>query len=169
MLHTVNKSRANFMRMVLFLTGKTKEKYITEGIQDYERRIKKYTSFEIVTLPGLKNSGNLTPAEVRSKEGGKIISSLDGDDYVILLDEKGTEFATADMSKWLEKLISHTKKRLVFIIGGSWGFSDEVYQRADFILSLSKLTFSHQLARLVFMEQIYRVLAILKGDPYHHA
>lgn len=168
MLYRVNKSRANFMKIVLLLTGKTKEQYINDGIRDYERRVKKYISFEIFTLPGLKNSGNLTNAEVKLREGEKIISWLNSDDYVILLDEKGTEFTTSEMAKWFEKMLLLPKKRLVFIIGGSWGFSDEVYQRANFLLSLSKLTFSHQIARIIFMEQIYRVLAILKGEPYHH-
>lgn len=168
MLHTVNKSRANFMKMVLVLTGKNKEKYISEGIQTYEKRIRKYVSFEIVTLPGLKNAGNLSPAEVKLKEGEKILSSLNNDDYVILLDEKGTEFATTELAKWFEKLFLLPKKRLVFIIGGSWGFSDAVSKRADYSVSLSRLTFSHQIVRLVFMEQFYRILAILNGDPYHH-
>lgn len=169
MLHTLNKSRANFMKLVLLLTGKTKEQYTSEGVQVYEKRIRKYTSFDIVTIPGLRNSGYLNPAEVKSKEGEKILSFLNNDDYVILLDEKGTEFATTDFAKWFEKLLVLPKKRLVFIIGGPWGFSDAVTHRADFLISLSKLTFSHQIVRLVFMEQLYRILAILKGDPYHHA
>ena len=168
MLHNVNKSRANFMKVVLLLTGKTKEQYVSEGVQIYEKRIRKYVSFEIVTLPGLRNSGNLSSAEVRLKEGEKILSSLNSEDYVILLDEKGTEFATTEFAKWFEKLLVLQKKRLMFIIGGSWGLSDAVFQRADFSVSLSKLTFSHQIVRLVFMEQLYRILAILKGDPYHH-
>ena len=102
------------------------------------------------------------------KEGKKIIQSVGVDDYVVLLDEKGKELRTVEFSAWMEKIFMLPKKRIVFVIGGPWGFSDEVYNRADFKMSLSKMTFPHQLVRLLFLEQLYRVFTIIKGEPYHH-
>ncbi|MBE3085137.1 MAG: 23S rRNA (pseudouridine(1915)-N(3))-methyltransferase RlmH [Bacteroidetes bacterium] len=106
--------------------------------------------------------------EQKMKEGKKIIQSISVDDYVILLDERGKELRTVEFSGWVEKIFMLPKKRIMFIIGGPWGFSDEVYGRADFRMSLSKMTFPHQLVRLLFLEQLYRVFTIIKGEPYHH-
>jgi 23S rRNA (pseudouridine1915-N3)-methyltransferase len=157
-----------FMKIVLLQTGKTSDKYISEGVEGYSIRIRKYTGFEIITIPDLKNTRNMRMTEQMSKEGEKICKLLTGEDYVILLDEKGEEFSSIEFSERMAKLFMLQKKRLVFVIGGPFGFAREVYNRADMKLSLSQMTFSHQLVRLLFAEQLYRVLSLIKGDPYHH-
>jgi 23S rRNA (pseudouridine1915-N3)-methyltransferase len=156
------------MKIALLQTGKTTDKNISEVAELYSNRIKKYSAFEIVTLPDLKNAKNMSVQEQKMKEGKKILQSATGDDYVILLDERGKEFRTTEFSGIMEKLFMLPKKRIVFIIGGPWGFSEEVYGRADLKMSLSKMTFPHQLVRLLFLEQLYRVFTIIKGEPYHH-
>jgi 23S rRNA (pseudouridine1915-N3)-methyltransferase len=156
------------MKITLLQTGKTTDKHISEVADLYSNRIKKYSGFEIVTLPDLKNVKNMPVQEQKIKEGKKILQSVTGDDFVILLDERGKEFRTLEFSEFLEKLFMLPKKRILFIIGGPWGFSEEVYGRADLKMSLSKMTFPHHLVRLLFLEQLYRVLTILKGEPYHH-
>jgi len=157
-----------FMKIALLLTGKTTDKNITELVDLYTNRIKKYTSFEIITIPELKNTRNMPVQEQKSREAAKILQSISEDDYVILLDEKGKELRTIEFSGALEKMFFLPKKRIVFVIGGPWGFSETVYSRADYKMSLSKMTFPHQLVRLLFLEQLYRVFTIIKGEPYHH-
>lgn len=156
------------MKIVLILTGKTNEKHISDGVEIYFSRIKKYSGFEIITIPDLKNTRNMSGQEQKTKEGIKILQSISKDDYVVLLDERGKELKTAEFAEWLEKKIASSLKRIVFIIGGAWGFPEEVYSRADFSLSLSKMTFPHQLVRLLFAEQLYRAFTVIKGEPYHH-
>jgi 23S rRNA (pseudouridine1915-N3)-methyltransferase len=156
------------MKITLLQTGKTTDKHVAELVDLYTNRIKKYSVFDIITLPELKNTKNMPVQEQKSKEATKVIQFLTDDDYVILLDEKGKELRTIEFSEVLEKMFFLPKKRIVFIIGGSWGFSEGVYERADYKLSLSKMTFSHQLVRLLFLEQLYRVFTIIKGEPYHH-
>ena len=129
------------MKIALLQTGKTTDKNISELADQYASRIKKYSAFEIITLPDLKNAKNMSVPEHKLKEGRKIIQSLSIDDYVILLDEKGKELRTLEFSGLMEKIFMLPKKRIVFVIGGPWGFSDEVYSRADFKMSLSKMTF----------------------------
>jgi len=156
------------MKIALVQTGKTTDKHVA-GIADlYLSRIRKYTAFEIITLSDLKNSGNLPVQEYKMKEGKKIIQTVTNDDYVVLLDERGKEFRTVDFSGWMEKTFMITSKRIIFVIGGPWGFSDEVYERAEFMISLSRMTFPHQLVRLLFLEQLYRAFTIIRGEPYHH-
>jgi len=156
------------MKIALVQTGKTTDKHVA-GIADlYLSRIRKYTAFEIITLSDLKNSGNLPVQEHKMKEGKKIIQTVTNDDYVVLLDERGKEFRTVDFSGWMEKTFMITSKRIIFVIGGPWGFSDEVYERAEFMISLSRMTFPHQLVRLLFLEQLYRAFTIIRGEPYHH-
>jgi 23S rRNA (pseudouridine1915-N3)-methyltransferase len=156
------------MKIILLLTGKTTDKHI-EGLVDlYSNRIKKYSAFEIITLPEIKNTRNMPVHEQKTKEAAKILQSFADDDYIILLDENGKELKTVEFSNALEKLFFLPKKRIVFVIGGPWGFSGDVYKRADFKMSLSKMTFPHQLVRLLFLEQLYRVFTIIKGEPYHH-
>jgi len=156
------------MKISLLQTGKTTDKNMAELVDLYANRIKKYSVFEIITLPDLKNTRNMPVQEQMIKEADKILLSISNDDYIILLDEKGKEFRTIEFSGYLEKIFFLPKKRIVFIIGGPWGFSKEVYNRADFKMSLSKMTFPHQLVRLLFLEQLYRVFTIIKGEPYHH-
>ena len=148
--------------------GKTNEKFISDGVDEYSSRILKYTGFEIITVPDLKNTRSMPVTEKKIKEGEKICKLLNGEDYVILLDEKGKEFSTIEFSEQLRKIFMLARKRIVFVIGGPFGFSGEAYKRADFRLSLSRMTFSHQLVRLLFAEQLYRVLTVMNGDPYHH-
>jgi 23S rRNA (pseudouridine1915-N3)-methyltransferase len=156
------------MKIALLQTGKTTDKHIMELIDLYTNRIKKYSVFEIITLPDVKNTRNMPVQEQKIKEGAKIFQSVNEDDYVILLDERGKELRTLEFSGALEKMFLLPKKRIVFVIGGAWGFPESVYTRADSKISLSKMTFPHQLVRLLFLEQLYRVFTIIKGEPYHH-
>ena len=156
------------MKITLLQTGKTTDKHISELVDLYSNRIKKYMGFEIITIPDVKNTKNMPIQEQRIKEATKIIQSVTDDDYIILLDERGKELRTLEFSETLEKMFFLPKKRIVFIIGGPWGFSEAVYKRADYKMSLSKMTYPHQLVRLLFLEQLYRVFTIIKGEPYHH-
>jgi 23S rRNA (pseudouridine1915-N3)-methyltransferase len=156
------------MKIALLQTGKTTDKNISDLADLYASRIKKYNVFEIITVTDIKNTKNMPVQELQQKEGQKILQVITNDDYVILLDERGKEYRTSEFSSFLEKLFFLPKKRIIFIIGGAWGFSDEIYKRADHKMSLSKMTFPHQLVRLLFLEQLYRVFTIIKGDPYHH-
>ena len=156
------------MKIVLLQTGKTNEKHVAEGIEVYSNRLKKSSGFEIITVPDIKNSRNLTEQEMKEKEGKKIIEFLREGDFVVLLDEKGKEFRTIEFAAWLENRIMQPGRRLLFVTGGAWGFSEAVCSKADMKISLSKLTFPHQLVRLIFIEQLYRAFSIMKGLPYHH-
>ena len=156
------------MKIALLQTGKTSEKYLTEGITVFEERLRKYSAFEIFTIPDIRNTRNMTAQEQMGREGEQILRFLRLDDYMVILDRKGKEFSTLEFSSWLEKMFMLQKKRIVFVIGGAWGFSEEIRKKADMILSLSRLTFSHQIVRLLFLEQLYRAFTVIKGEPYHH-
>ena len=156
------------MKIALLQTGKTTDKNIEELVDLYSKRIKKYSVFEIITLSDVKNTRNMPVPEQKIKEASKILQSVNEDDYIILLDERGKELRTLEFSSALEKAFFMPKKRIVFVIGGPWGFSQSVYDRADYKMSLSKMTYPHQLVRLLFLEQLYRVFTIIKGEPYHH-
>jgi 23S rRNA (pseudouridine1915-N3)-methyltransferase len=156
------------MRIALLQTGKTTEKHISGGVDLYSGRLKKYCSFEIITLPELKETRNMPLKEQKTREGNRIKQAVGKDDIIILLDERGREMRTVELADWIRKKSENSLKRLVFVVGGPWGFSDEIYEIADFRLSLSKLTFPHQLVRLLFMEQLYRAFTIIRGEPYHH-
>jgi 23S rRNA (pseudouridine1915-N3)-methyltransferase len=156
------------MKIALIQTGKTTDRNISEVAELYRSRINKYSVFEIITLPELKNARSMSVEEQKLKEGKRMLQSVSSDDYLILLDEKGKELRTIEFSGLMEKNFMLPRKRIVFMIGGPWGFSDEIYRRADLKLSLSRMTFPHQLVRLLFLEQLYRVFTIIKGEPYHH-
>ncbi|MBK8883231.1 MAG: 23S rRNA (pseudouridine(1915)-N(3))-methyltransferase RlmH [Bacteroidales bacterium] len=156
------------MKIALIQTGKTTDKNVAVIADLYLSRIRKYNPFEIITLPDIKNAATLPVQDLKIKEGKKMLQAFNDDDYVVLLDEKGKEFRTSEFSLWMEKSLMISRKRIIFVIGGAWGFSDEVYARADFRISLSKLTFPHQLVRLLFLEQLYRIFTIIRGEPYHH-
>jgi 23S rRNA (pseudouridine1915-N3)-methyltransferase len=162
------KSGPSFMKVALLQTGRTTEKYVSEGIDIFASRIRKYCQFEIHSIPELKDTRKMPVKEQKTREGKKILDSLGKDDYVVLLDEHGKELRTAEFAGWLENRLVSGGKRIVFVIGGPWGFQDEVINRADFVLSLSKMTFPHQLVRLLFIEQLYRAFTVMKGEPYHH-
>jgi len=156
------------MKIAMLQIGKTTEKHISAGIEIYSERIRKYSAFEIITIQELKDTRNMPVNEQKTREGKKILELTGKDDYIVLLDERGKEFRTRELAEWIERKASVAGKRIVFVIGGPWGFSDEVYKAAHFSLSLSKLTFPHQLVRLLFAEQLYRVFTIIKREPYHH-
>ncbi|HOF21126.1 MAG TPA: 23S rRNA (pseudouridine(1915)-N(3))-methyltransferase RlmH, partial [Bacteroidales bacterium] len=137
-------------------------------VENYFLRLEKNPGLEIITVPDIRNTANLTKEEIRKKEGGKILGKIYGTDYVVLLDERGREFRTVEFASWLENRLMQAERRLLFVSGGAWGFSEQVYARADMKISLSKMTFPHQLVRLIFLEQLYRALSIIKGSPYHH-
>ena len=155
------------MKTLLILTGKTTDKNIAAGITDYTVRIGHYMPFETNVIPELKNTKSLTHEQQKEKEGELILKQIQTADFVVLLDEHGKEYRSVDFASWLQQK-QHVAKRLVFVIGGPYGFSDAVYKRADEKVSLSKMTFSHQMVRLIITEQIYRACIIIKGEPYHH-
>lgn len=156
------------MKLTLLQTGKTDEAYVREGIAGYEKRLIKYARYETLTLPDIRNAKNMPAMVIREKEAAKMLEVIKPDDMVILLDDKGKEFTTLQFASFLSEKMMSSKKRMLFVIGGAWGFHESIYARADFKLSLSKLTFSHQLVRLLFTEQLYRSLTVIAGDPYHH-
>ena len=155
------------MKTLLIQVGKTVNKHFVAGISDYVERINHYMPFEVVTIPELKNTKNLTTDQQKQSEGEQILRQLQATDTVVLLDEHGKEYRSVDFARWLEQK-RNTARRLVFVIGGPYGFSPSVYQRANEQLSLSKMTFSHQMVRMIFVEQLYRACTIIKGEPYHH-
>lgn len=156
------------MKMALLLTGKTDQPWIREGVAEYEKRISKYGRMEIITLPDVKNPGNRPPEWVKAREAEKMLAQFRADDHVVLLDERGKLYSTLEMAEWMRKLMMLPAKRIMFVVGGPYGFDPSVTARADHTLSLSRLTFSHQVVRLLFAEQLYRVLSVNAGDPYHH-
>ena len=149
------------------MVGKTTDKHFQAGISDYVERIGHYMPFEMLTIPELKNTKNLTEEQQKTAEGELILKQIQPSDTVVLLDEHGHEYRSIEFARWLEQK-RNTVRRLVFVIGGPYGFSQAVYARAGEQLSLSKMTFSHQMIRLIFTEQIYRACTIIKGEPYHH-
>ena len=156
------------MKITLMVVGKTVDKSLIQMIEDYVKRLKFYTDFEMVIIPDLKNNKNMPFDVQKEKEGEMILRSLNDSDDVILMDEHGKEFSSVEFASYIQKKMTSGLKRLVFIIGGPYGFSPAVYARADGKISLSRMTFSHQMVRLIFTEQLYRAFTILKGEPYHH-
>ena len=156
------------MKIRLIVVGKTNANYLKTGESDYEERLKHYCKFEELIIPPIKNGGKLSNKDLKIKEGELILKNIDPMDQLVLLDEKGKSFSSIDFSNFLNKKLLTSAKCLVFVIGGAFGFSEEVYKRADSKISLSKMTFSHQMIRLIFKEQLYRAFTILKGQKYHH-
>ena len=155
------------MKTILVQVGKTINKHFIAGINDYVERIGYYMPFEVITIAELKNTKKLSEEQQKQAEGELILKLLQPSDTIVLLDEHGREFRSIEFARWLEQK-QQTARRLVFIIGGPYGFSPAVYARANELLSLSRMTFSHQMIRLTFAEQIYRACTIIKGEPYHH-
>ncbi|UMB54975.1 23S rRNA (pseudouridine(1915)-N(3))-methyltransferase RlmH [Lutibacter sp. A64] len=156
------------MKIKLLAIGKTDDKNLQTLIETYQNRLKHYINFEIDIIPDLKKAKNLTEAQQKDKEGELILKKLTATDNLILLDEKGKEFRSIEFSKFLQKKMNAGIKQLVLVIGGPYGFSDAVYKKSQGKISLSKMTFSHQMIRLFITEQIYRAFTILKNEPYHH-
>lgn len=155
------------MKTELVVVGKTTDKHFAASINGYIDRITHYMPFGVTVIPELRNARSLSHDQQKEKEGEAILKLLQPSDTVVLLDERGTEYRSIEMAAWLEKRQA-TARRLVFVIGGPYGFSQAVYDRADTMQSLSRMTFSHQMVRLVFVEQLYRACTIIKGEPYHH-
>jgi len=149
-------------------SGKTRDPFIKEGVELFRKRVVRYIPFKIETIPDLKKTRNLTMKEVQNQEGALLLKRIRPTDHLVILDERGQEYNSISFAEYLNSLEGRVN-HLVFVIGGPYGFSEEVYERADGKLSLSRLTFSHQLVRVIFLEQLYRAYTILKGEPYHHA
>jgi len=156
------------MKINLILVGKTNSKTYESIIDDYSERVKYYTPFDVTVIPELKNTKSLSQDQQKTLEGEQILRQLQDSDYVVLLDEHGQELRSIEFATWIGKKQQAVSRRLVFIIGGPYGFSPAIYQRANEKLSLSKMTFSHQMVRMIFIEQLYRAFTILKGEQYHH-
>lgn len=156
------------MNITLLTVGKTDRNWIWEGLQTYCARLKHYMPFSVVEIPDLKNISALSKDQIKEKEGQLILKNLKDADEVILLDEKGKEYTSKEWALMLEKKISSGGRNIVFVIGGPYGFSSQVYSRANGMISLSRMTFSHQMVRAIFTEQLYRAFTIMKGEPYHH-
>lgn len=156
------------MKISLFVVGKTNHSYLSPGIDDYTKRINHYIPFNIQYIADAKNTKSLSQSQQKQAEGQNLLNAFDKSDYVVLLDERGKEFTSKDFSSFIEKKMQTVAKRLVFVVGGPYGFSDDVYRRANEKISLSKMTFPHDLIRLVFTEQLYRSFTIMNNEPYHH-
>ncbi len=156
------------MKVALVLVGKTVNKHFVELIDEYAGRVKHYIGFDIITIPELKNTKSLSADQQKQQEGELILKQMQAGDYVVLLDEHGKEFRSVEFSSYMEQKMQTVNKRLVFVIGGPYGFSPDVYAKANEKISLSKMTFSHQMVRLIFVEQLYRAMTIMRGEPYHH-
>ena len=156
------------MKITLLTVGKTDKDGVRQGTDIYVSRLKHYIPFTISEIPELKNVSALSKDQIKTKEGELILKNLKPSDDVILMDEHGKEYTSVDFASLLQKKITYEGKDIVFIIGGAFGFSDEVYRRANSKISLSRMTFSHQMVRAIFAEQIYRAFTIMRGEPYHH-
>lgn len=156
------------MKITLLTVGKTDRDWVRQGLEIYVSRLKHYIPFALIEIPELKNVSAFSKEQIKSKEGALILKNVRTSDDLILLDEKGKMFTSMEFSSMLSDKLSYASRDIVFVIGGAYGFSKEVYDRADSKISLSKMTFSHQMVRTIFAEQLYRAFTIMKGEPYHH-
>ena len=156
------------MKITLLAIGKTDDRSLQTLIEAYSKRLKHYVSFDFELIPDIKNAKNLSEVQQKSKEGEEILKRVSPSDSLVLLDENGKSFNSVGFSEYLQKKMNSGLKNLVFIIGGPYGFSEELYQRANGKIALSQMTFSHQMVRLFFVEQLYRGFTILRNEPYHH-
>ncbi len=156
------------MKFILLMIGKTNGTSLQKLIEDYQGRVQHYLNFETVTIPELKNTKNLSVQEQKEKETDLILKQIDNQDDIILLDEKGKQFSSVAFAGFLEKKLHSSAKRMIFVVGGPFGFSQRIYDRANGMISMSPMTFSHQMIRLIFIEQLYRAMTIIRGESYHH-
>ena len=156
------------MKITLAVVGKISGGYLKQGIDDYTNRLSHYLPFNIQYIADAKSTKNITEAQQKKQESKNILAAIDKSDYVVLLDEHGKEFTSMEFSRYIDKKMTTVSKRLVFVVGGPYGFDEDVYARANEKISLSKMTFSHEMIRLIFTEQLYRAMTILNGEPYHH-
>ena len=157
------------MKVELLWIGKSVGNHVIDGIREFEKRITYYHGFEILEIPHLKNADKLKPAEIKKKEAELILKKLSADDYVVILDENGKLKSSVDFAEFIHQKMIQSFKKVVFVIGGAYGFDSSVYSRSDYKLSLSPMTFSHQLIRVIFLEQLYRANTIIRKEPYHNA
>ena len=156
------------MKITLLTVGKTDKDWVRQGMEIYVSRLKHYIPFAVVEIPELKNVSALTKDQIKTREGELILKNIKPTDDLILLDERGKEYTSVELAKVIQDKISYVGKDMVYVIGGAYGFSDAVYQRANSKISLSRMTFSHQIVRAIFTEQLYRAFTILHNEPYHH-
>jgi len=156
------------MKTTLLVVGRTVEQYYITAINDYIQRTKRFITFDMEVIPELKNTKNISMELQKEKEGELICKAFQPGDVIVLLDEHGKEMRSLEFAEWMKRKMNTVNKRLVFVIGGPYGFSQKVYDVAHEKISMSKMTFSHQMIRLIFVEQIYRAMTILNGGPYHH-
>ena len=156
------------MKITLLTIGKTDQKYLNEGISVYQKRLKHYVNFEIIEVPALKKASSMPTEIIKQKESELIFKYLDKADSIILLDERGKTFSSDEFAGFLQKKMNSGIREMIFIVGGAWGFHESIYKKANHAISLSRLTFSHQMVRLFFTEQIYRAFTILRGESYHN-
>ena len=156
------------MKITLLTVGKTDRDWVKQGLDIYVSRLKHYIPFSLVEIPELKNVSALSKDQIKIREGELILKNIRPTDDVILMDERGREYTSVELAKVIQEKISYIGKDMVFVIGGAYGFSQDVYSRANSRISLSKMTFSHQMVRAIFAEQLYRAFTIMKGEPYHH-
>lgn len=156
------------MKIQLIAVGRMNDAPIVEATQRYIKRLKHYVPFEYIELPDVKNTRAMTEPQQKEAEGLVILNAVTNRDYVVLLDERGKEFCSREFAEYIDKRMANASGNIIFVVGGPYGFSDAVYQRADNKISLSRLTFSHEMVRLFFVEQLYRAMTILRGEPYHH-
>lgn len=156
------------MKIKFICIGKTGKDFLQNGEKEYLDRLKHYLPVERIEIPDLKNVKNLSVDQIKVQEGKEIMSKLDAGDILILLDENGKEFGSVQFAEFLQQRFNTGGKALTFIVGGAYGFSSEVYDRSQFKISLSRMTFSHQMVRMIFFEQLYRAMTIIRGEPYHH-
>lgn len=156
------------MEIELLTVGKTTIGFVEAGIAEYTRRLRHYIPYSIKSLPDVKNAGKMESSRQKEAEGEKILAAIANSDFVVLLDERGRQYTSLEFSAFIEKQMIAGRRKVVFVVGGPYGFSQSVYDRADTQLSLSKMTFNHEMVRLFFTEQIYRAMTIMRGEPYHH-
>ena len=156
------------MKIILMAIGKTRSRLLADGVEEYSGRINRYLPFETFFLPDVRTTRTMTEPMQKELEGQVMLERLQPSDYVMLLDERGVEMTSREFAGFVDKRMSSGLKRLVFVIGGPYGFPPAMYERADARLSLSRMTFSHEMVRLFFTEQVYRAMTILRGEPYHH-
>lgn len=156
------------MKVSLLYVGKTNQKFVKEGFEMFAKRLQHYTRFQEIIIEDIKNAGKMPREELKKQEGEKLLAKVSNTDFLILLDEKGKQFTSVQFASWIEQLMVQGKTHLIFAVGGAFGFSEAVYKRADAKLRLSDMTFSHQIIRVIFAEQLYRAFTIINNEPYHN-
>lgn len=156
------------MKISLYNIGKTDSAYLQQGIDDYLKRLKHFVDISVYNIPGIKQGSSMSPEIIKRKEGEKLVKKMMKSDLIILLDESGKEYSSRGLAEWLKKIMNSGPRQISFVSGGAFGFSDEIIRLSDYKLSLSKMTFTHQMVRLIFLEQLYRAYTILKGMSYHN-